>query len=273
MPPGKEGKITLALQHTEGYSGDVSKSATVATNDPNRQSFQLLLRVHFDADPNAVAATPIPLPVFTRTSGPFSMAPSGAWLTSVLRGTSTSTTIVIANDKSSPVHVKKMIPGGDHVLVRLDTIEDGKRYQLSLQTNPNDKAGKHHQVVELLTDSKEFPKVEVPIDVTIYPWVIASPDIISIPRMTLADERPLIVPPIYVRKIKDGGLKINKVSSSLPFISTNVTSQIEGSTYMIALSFDKAQIKKAGDYKGIIRIETNDPEVPVIEIPIQVKFD
>jgi hypothetical protein len=47
IAPGKEGKITLEVKHTEGYKGDVTKNATVTTNDPALPSFQLILRANF----------------------------------------------------------------------------------------------------------------------------------------------------------------------------------------------------------------------------------
>ncbi len=50
IAPGKEGKITLAVQKTDGYKGEVVKNATVTTNDPAHQSFQLVLRANFTAE-------------------------------------------------------------------------------------------------------------------------------------------------------------------------------------------------------------------------------
>jgi uncharacterized protein DUF1573 len=50
IAPGKEGKITLAVQKTDGYKGEVVKNATVTTNDPDHQSFQLVLRANFTAE-------------------------------------------------------------------------------------------------------------------------------------------------------------------------------------------------------------------------------
>ena len=47
IPAGKEGKITLAVENTEGYKGEVTKSATVATNDPEHQTFALILKATF----------------------------------------------------------------------------------------------------------------------------------------------------------------------------------------------------------------------------------
>ncbi|MGA9770166.1 MAG: DUF1573 domain-containing protein [Blastocatellia bacterium] len=45
--PGKEGKVTLEVKKTDGYKGEVSKNATVTTNDPNRQTLTLVLRATF----------------------------------------------------------------------------------------------------------------------------------------------------------------------------------------------------------------------------------
>lgn len=47
IPAGKEGKITLAVENTEGYKGEVTKTATVATNDPEHQNFSLILKATF----------------------------------------------------------------------------------------------------------------------------------------------------------------------------------------------------------------------------------
>ncbi len=45
--PGKSGKITLSIAHTEAYVGKTVKTATVTTNDPQHQTFVLTLRADF----------------------------------------------------------------------------------------------------------------------------------------------------------------------------------------------------------------------------------
>ena len=45
---GKSGSITLAVAKTEGYKGEVTKTAAVTTNDPNHSTFTLTLRATFD---------------------------------------------------------------------------------------------------------------------------------------------------------------------------------------------------------------------------------
>lgn len=47
IAPGKEGKVTLAIEKTDSYKGDITKTATVYTNDPAHANFQLTLKAHF----------------------------------------------------------------------------------------------------------------------------------------------------------------------------------------------------------------------------------
>jgi len=47
IAPGKVGTVTLEVAKTDGYKGEVSKTANVTTNDPDHQSFTLTLRASF----------------------------------------------------------------------------------------------------------------------------------------------------------------------------------------------------------------------------------
>ena len=47
IAPGKVGSVTLEVAKTDGYKGEVSKTASVTTNDPEHQTFTLTLRATF----------------------------------------------------------------------------------------------------------------------------------------------------------------------------------------------------------------------------------
>ena len=47
VAPGKVGGITLTVEKTEGYKGEVVKTATVVTNDPDQPQLVLTLRATF----------------------------------------------------------------------------------------------------------------------------------------------------------------------------------------------------------------------------------
>jgi Protein of unknown function (DUF1573) len=50
VSPGKEGGITLKIEDTTGYKGEVWKTADVTTNDPERPTFKLTLRANFTTE-------------------------------------------------------------------------------------------------------------------------------------------------------------------------------------------------------------------------------
>jgi Protein of unknown function (DUF1573). len=47
IAPGKVGNVTLEVAKTDGYKGEVTKTATVTTNDIEHQTFTLTLRATF----------------------------------------------------------------------------------------------------------------------------------------------------------------------------------------------------------------------------------
>jgi hypothetical protein len=47
---------------------------------------------------------------------------------------------------------------------------------------------------------------------------------------------------------------------------------VEGEEYTLRLTLVKSQIQAPGEFHGKIRVETNDIETPVIEIPVNAWF-
>lgn len=47
VAPGKSGGITLSVEKTDGYQGEVVKTATVTTNDAAKKTFTLVLKAIF----------------------------------------------------------------------------------------------------------------------------------------------------------------------------------------------------------------------------------
>ncbi len=269
MPPGQEGKIELAVEHTEGYTGEIAKSASVSTNDPKNPSFNLVLRARFklEGQPGSLSpAAPLnPNRVIT-------VEPTDRWTTSALTGSSTTNTMYLYNPQSTPIHLKKVITGSTDFTATLGTIQDGKRYQLIIASNPALKPGHYTQTVKVATDSTVQPEVAIEIDLTVYPKVFVSPPGIIMPALPVSSDLSTINwPMIYVRKIKSEGLKVNSFTSTLPFIKLQLITETEGQVYAIKLTLDTTKIK-TGAFSGKVHIETNDPDAPVLEVTIQGSF-
>ncbi|MFP5260756.1 MAG: hypothetical protein ACLGJB_02480 [Blastocatellia bacterium] len=272
MPPGKEGKIELAVEHTDGYVGEIAKSAGVTTNDPAHASFNLMLRARFKMEPQPGSNASV-VNAMGKKVGPLSVEPMDRWVTSVLTGSSTATTMYLVNNEANPIHVKKVEPGGTDFSARVQPIQEGKRFELFLSTNPDLKPGEYHQTLKILTDSAAMPELPIRLDVTVFPRVFASPTSIMMPTLSVTSDLASINwPMINVRKVQAGGLKIKSYSSTLPFIKLDLLTAKEGELYQIRITIDNGKVKP-GEFKGMVHIETNDANVPVIDIPLKVAFN
>jgi hypothetical protein len=273
VPPGQEGKISLVVEHTDNYSGEISKFATVTTNDPSLPTFGLTLHVFFISD-HKPGSTPPPVSISApaKKLGPFGASPSDRWVTATFRGQSVNNTITFTNSLATPAHITKVVAGGASFGATLFTIEDGKKYQLSLASNPDLQAGKYTQTAIVYTDSKEAPEIPIELEVTVMPHVIAVPATVTLPRMQLeSDLSKIFIPVITVRKVRESGLKVKDVSVDLPFLKVEIVPSA-ADVYQIHITLDKTKISAPGEFNGKIRIETNDSETPLIIVPVNCRF-
>lgn len=268
MPPGQEGKIELAVEHTEGFTGEVAKSASVVTNDPKHRNLSLTLRARFKLDGTATGLPPKP----TNPSSAFNVEPTDRWITSVLSGSSAASSFYLVNNQQNPVHPRQIVNGGTAFTATLEPIQDGRRYELKVRTDPALKPGRYTQTLRVLTDSPAAPETTLNLELTVHPRVFVSPPSIIMPRLPAASDLSSINwPVIYVRKLREGGLKIKSYTSTLPFLKLELLTESEGQIYKIRLTVDAKKLKP-GDFKGTVRIETNDPDASVVEVPIQGSF-
>jgi len=253
--PGKQGKITLAIPSTDNFEGRLNKVATVQTNDPKHAMFMLMLSADFKK----------------RDMGGLSLVPGDRWATSLIRGTTNGSAIKVINGGDKPVHVTKVDPNGDLFAVSLETVQDGKEYVIRFQTNKGARIGAFQQTATVHTDSPVLPEFPIYLEATIQPEISVSPASVKLEGLMNNGELSGIdIPTITIIKAT-GGLKILKVVSTLAFIKPELSTILAGSSYNVTLTFDKAALQNLSQsqFKGAIRIETNDAELSVINIPVE----
>ena len=256
------------VEHTTGYSGEVAKSATVTTNDPKFASFTLTLRARFLFEPQPVPGAPTP----PAKRGSVFVEPTDHIITSVLAGNKTSTNLYVVNNEPVLVRVKSVEAGGDNFTATLTPIQDGRRYEVAVQSAPNLKPGTYHQTLKVLTDNAAWPVIPVQLTLTVYARIFASPTAIIMPQLPINTGLDTIQwPAITVRKVQATGLEIKHVSTSLAFLDLTTETQKAGEVYQIHIKINGNKVK-VGEFKGTIRIDTNDADMPVIEVPVQVGF-
>ena len=262
IPPGEEGKITLTV-HTAGFSGALNKYADVTTNDPQQPRFSLSMNMVISTD-SAPAG---------RQVGQFIIGPSDRWSINVPYGASSETGIMIYNNGAQPARITKVIPGGEAFAVNLETLEEGKRYVLRVKSNPKLPVGDDHkQTVKLVVeggDAAQASEIPIQLEAAIFPPVAANPKEINLGTVSLAADSASPIKFTWVRQYRGGAFALNKITSTLPFIKVSVEVEVADINYRLKIEVDKSKLK-AGAHKGTIKVETNNPDMPFVEIGVSL---
>jgi hypothetical protein len=261
VPPGQEGKITLMF-NSEGFNGAVSKTAEIYTNDPARPQFTLMMNAVVTGDETPQG----------RRIGPFIVGPTNQWSGRAPQGSSVSGLITITNAAGQPIKITKLDPNGSAFNVSLQTLEEGKRYSVSFSSSTTLPVGSHKQVVRLTTDSKEAPGLELQLEAVVYPAVSVSPASLTFENLRVSDpemEISLVSKFLWVRSGRGAELEVKSVASDLPFVKVKTeTEPGAGGSIILRVGFSEKPPK--GTHTGKIRIETNNADAKVLEVPITV---
>src|SRR4051794_9971999 len=107
------------VEHTDGYAGEVAKSASVQTNDPKFANFTLTMRARFVSEAGATATD---APTASKR-GPVFIEPTDQLITSVLVGNTTNTSLYLVNKDAALVPVKSVAAGGKNFTATLVPIQ------------------------------------------------------------------------------------------------------------------------------------------------------
>jgi hypothetical protein len=138
IPPGGEGKITLKLS-LKGFQGNVKKTATIFSNDPQKSRAVLTLQ--------GTVKTLVEL------------RPSGTVTFRGLAGQLPEQTITLVGT-IQPFHIQNVETNlEDKISYQLATVEDGKQYTLKISNRL--KQGNYGGFIKLTTDLAQKPQVVV----------------------------------------------------------------------------------------------------------------
>ncbi len=140
VSPGGAGKITLTV-NLKGYHGQVWKSATIVSNDPQRPN--VTLSFHGKVRP-FIELLPTSSIQF-RGKGP---------------GQEEKTIDILAT--LHPFHIQKIENGlTEKIRYRLETVEEGRHYRLKITRLQ--KSGKFFGFIKCFTDLSQKPEIQIPI--------------------------------------------------------------------------------------------------------------
>lgn len=157
IPPGKEGKVILEVQ-TASQSGEIAKTATLKTNDPERPA------IVFTLTANILNGAPLRQ---GRYIGPIFVSPETRASLYSVPGKKASAEFSITAD-NAPVKVLRVEGGTKNFVARIETVEPGRSYKLIVEALPTTKPDLYVDQLRVTTDSESLRAFTIDISLRVY---------------------------------------------------------------------------------------------------------
>jgi hypothetical protein len=252
IKPGAEGKVVSSVD-TKTFSGPISKSILLVSNDPDRPQLNLFVKANVKP---FVDVLPQPFVRFSVIKG------DGAGQDVILLSDEKTFKPTIA-ETSQPYVKAEILPAGDK-----DKIPGraGEQYRLRISVTGDAPDGLLNAPLRINTGVAQQPTLEIPVSGIVRPRVSVTPVMVNFGNFT-AGKDP-ITRNIIVTNNKPGvPVKVTKAEVSVPGFVTDVVPTQEGISYTVVVKASD-RVKK-GALQGTVKLYTSDKEKSIIELPLR----
>jgi len=251
LAPGGEGMIHFKLD-TTALSGPFKGHITVFLNDPSLPEADL-----------SFEGVVIP---------PVEVSPLPAFFVSGLRGKEASASIEIINHEQEPLRILKVEHANERFATKLETIETGQRYRLTLNLKPDGPGGRKSEPITVTTSSRAQPTFEISANTFLHERIYSFPDSVDLGAIPMSQIRknPGILDTLIqtLMVYQDGGSDFRAtLRTDLPMLTLKWERGPQGDRYQATISLDPDKVKP-GSFNGSLLIDTNDPAFPKLTVRI-----
>lgn len=251
IAPGAVGKIHAEVD-TAAFSGPNSKAVLVFTNDPENPQVNLVVK--FDAR-SFVEIFPKPLLSFN-----------------VLQGEPATDKVVVGTADGSPMRITGADNGGGPLTVSFRELPEkeripelkGPQWEVKVTVPANAPEGLLNQKITLKTSHPKAPEVGITVTGSVRPIIRVVPGEINFG--TVQATAPIGRNIVLISNRQDAKLELTAVEVDNKAFSTEVIPVAAGQRYQVAVTLNAGASK--GTHSTKLRIKTNDPARPSIEVPV-----
>lgn len=254
VKPGESGKVSTKLE-TKDFKGPISKTVTIASNDPSTPQARVFLKATISAVVDVLEDSNFRFNKLKRES------------TKVPR-------LLVTEEDGFEFKIVKT--EASQPWIKFETalapqeLRQSKypnaQYSVTAVIGPDAPVGMVNETGTIYTTSAKMPAVKVKVLGLVRPDVMASP-----PRMELGT---IEASPDFQRMLKlrdntkSGTFELTSVTSTVPFFTVMQEAVTKGEEYNLILKFSQTPPK--GDFNGKVVVKTNSPaeEFKVIEVPL-----
>jgi len=252
VKPGADGKVHTSVD-TKSFTGPISKSVLVVSNDPDRPQMNLFVK--------AVVK-------------PFvDVAPQAYVRFAVVKGDAAAQEVILISEEkgfkptvaetSQPYVKAEIAPASDK-----DKIagRPGDQYKLAVSVTGEAPEGLLNAPIRINTGVQEQPTLEVPVSGIVRPRVSVTPITVNFGNFTPGKD-PITRNIVVTNNKPQTPFKVTKAEVNVPGFVTDVVPTQEGVSYTVVVKANE-KVKK-GAVDGKVTLYTNDKEKEKIEIPLK----
>jgi hypothetical protein len=250
IAPGAEALLTFRLD-TSRLSGIYEGEIILDTDDPERPELHL---------------------TFTGQVTPqIEFSPQPMFFVSAVRGEAKTASIEIINHQAEPLEITAINNPSTRFTTELETVEPGQRYRLTLSMAGDGIGGKRSETITLRTSSARYPQLRIAANTLLKERVYTAPETLDfglIPATALEPGSPqqgMLEQTLMVYQANGRNFEL-QASSDQPYVRIDARRAMSGGQYQLQVRLQPGLIS-GGILKGTIRLTTNDPEFPQMEVP------
>jgi hypothetical protein len=252
IKPGAEGKVMTSVD-TKSFSGPISKSVLLVSNDPERAQINLFIKA---------------------TVKPYvDVLPQPYVRMSVVKGDSDARDVIILSEEKSfkptiaetsqPYVKAEVSPAGEK-----DKIpgHPGEQYKLHITVTGDAPEGLLNAPIRITTGVSQQPSIEIPVSGLVRARVSVTPVMVNFGNFT-AGKDPITRNIVVTNNKPASPIKVTRAEVSIPGFITDVVPTQEGVSYTVVVKASE-RVKK-GPLEGTVKLFTTDKEKSVIELPLR----
>jgi hypothetical protein len=201
--------------------------------------------------------------------------PLKAFFITASKGESAEQSIEIVNYDTEPLHNMEVTGESTRFRTSLQALEPGHRYKLTVRTLGTAPVGKYRDLIELRTSNTQYPSIEIPVNTQVRDRVYTFPDSLTfglIDKESVSakpEELPFLTQSLMVYQRNGTNFEVTP-ETNIPFLRLIKRQGEKKDRYEIVAEVAPDRLT-TGRFAGVIKIKTNDPEFPLIEVPVLVQ--
>jgi hypothetical protein len=249
--PGEADHVYIG-QDTSQIQGQNTLVVQIQTNDPKNPEIVLTLEGY--------------------VQWPVEILPAPVSLMKIQKGKTAENQFTMVNNTSTEMRIDKIEFDENLFHVTVSELEKGKKFDINIISEPEAPLGEHRKNIVFHTNVPEAPQLTMASWLLVLGRIYANVQDLDFEDLSLEDiQNPDVVEwtreMVLINGMSTPGFKVLKADCDIDFLKVEIDPVSENNVFRVDVFFDPPKARK-GEFKGSLKILTNDTEFKKISIPV-----